>query len=128
MARLQELPRLSRVEFFRNREDELAASLARAIAEHVDRVPQAKFTDHHAAISAWSAAAINVPNGGFTQFFYNHGGDQGVAELATLLDTLDLSKAGTILRDATAVYHQHKDKFKASNPWDGLFGSIKAFD
>jgi len=59
MARLQKLPRLSRVDFFRNREDELAASLAMAIADYVDRFPDAELTDHHAAISAWSAAAIS---------------------------------------------------------------------
>jgi antitoxin component YwqK of YwqJK toxin-antitoxin module len=128
MAKQQELPRLSRVEFFRFREGELACSLARAIADHVDRFPDAELTDHHAAISAWSAAAINVPNGGFTQFFYNHRGDHGVRELAALLDALDLSKAATILRDAAAIYQQHRHKFKVSSPWDGLFGSIEAFD
>jgi Domain of unknown function (DUF4375) len=128
MAKQQKLPRLSRVEFFRFREDELASSLASAIADHVDRFPGAELTDHHAAISAWSAAAINVPNGGFTQFFYNHRGDHGVRELAALLDALDLSKAASILRDAAAVYHQHRPKFKVSSPWDGLFGSIEAFD
>lgn len=128
MAKRIQLPQLSRVEFYCHQEDELAASLARAIAEHIDRYPRAKLTDHLAAISAWSAAAINVPNGGFVQFFYNHQGDHGVAELADLLETLDLSKAATILRDASAVYRQHRDKFKVNNPWEGLFGSIKEFD
>jgi antitoxin component YwqK of YwqJK toxin-antitoxin module len=124
----QKLPRLSRVEFFRNREDELASSLARAIADHVDHFPDAELTDQQAAISAWSAAAINVPNGGFTQFFYNHRGDHGVRELAALLDALDSSKAATILRDAAAVYQKHEHKFRVSNPWNGLFGSIESFD
>src|SRR5690606_28938391 len=78
MAKRIQLPRLSRVEFYSLQEDELAASLARAIAEHIDRYPRAKLTDAQAAISAWSAAAINVPNGGFVQFFYNHQGDHGV--------------------------------------------------
>jgi antitoxin component YwqK of YwqJK toxin-antitoxin module len=128
MAKQKKLPRLNRVEFFRFREDELASSLASAIAQYVDRFPRAKLTDHHAAISAWSAAAINVPNGGFTQFFYNHRDDHGVRELAALFDALDKSKAATILRDAAAVYQQHRHKFNVSSPWDGLFGSIKAFD
>jgi antitoxin component YwqK of YwqJK toxin-antitoxin module len=128
MSNLQQLPRLNRIEFFRDREDELAVSLARAIAEHVDRFPDAELTDHHRAISAWSAAAINVPNGGFVQFFYNLRGDQGVTELAALLDTLDLSKAAVILRNAVAVYRQHRDKFEVDNPWDGLFGDITEFD
>ena len=103
MAKQRKLPRLSRVEFFRYREDELVSSLARAIADHVDQFPDAELADHHAAISAWSAAAINVPNGGFTQFFYNHRGDHGVSELATLLDALDLSKAANVLRDAVSA-------------------------
>src|ERR1019366_5060246 len=85
-------------------------------------------TDQHAAISAWSAAAINVPNGGFTQFFYNHRGDHGVRELVALFDALDLSKAATILRDAAAIYQGHRHEFNVSSPWDGLFGSIDAFE
>jgi antitoxin component YwqK of YwqJK toxin-antitoxin module len=124
----KKLPRLSRIEFFRCREVELASALARAIADHVDRSPNAELTDQHAAIWAWSSAAINVPNGGFVQFFYNHRGDHGVHELAALLNTLDLSKAATILLDATAVYNQHRHKFEVSNPWDGLFGSIEEFE
>ena len=128
MAKQQNLPRLSRVEFFRFRGGELPYALARAIADHVDRFPDAELTDHHAAILAWSAAAINVPNGGFTQFFYNHRGDHGVKELAARLDALDLSKAATILRDAADIYQAHRHKFMVSNPWDGLFGSIEAFD
>src|SRR5579872_1036509 len=128
MAKLRKLPRLSRVEFFRDREEDLASSLARAINEHIDRFPNSKLTDHHAAISAWSAVAIDVPNGGFTQFFYNHRGDHGVKELAALLDVLDFPKAAAILRDAVAVYRKYKQKFQASSPWDGLFGSIEEFD
>ncbi len=77
-AKQQNLPRLSRAEFFRFQEGELASSLARAIADNVDRLPDAELTDHHAAISAWSAAAVNAPNGGFIQFFYNHRGDHRV--------------------------------------------------
>lgn len=128
MLKLKKLPQLSRVEFFRCREDELVSALASAIAEHVDRSPRAKLTDHHAAISAWSAAEINVPNGGFTQFFYNHRGDHGIIELAALLDALNVSKAATILRDAATTYRQNRHKFNVSSPWDGLFGSIEAFD
>jgi len=127
MAR-QKLPRLSRVEFFRRREGELVWSLARAAANFVEQFPRAPLTDHHAAILAWSEAATNVPNGGFTQFFYNHRGDHGVRDLAALLDALGLPKPGTILRDAAAVYQRHRSKFSVSNPWDGLFGSIEAFD
>jgi antitoxin component YwqK of YwqJK toxin-antitoxin module len=69
-----------------------------------------------------------VPNGGFAQFFYNHGGADGVAEAARLLDSLDVPRAGDVLHDAVAVYRKHRAKFAVDNPWDGLFGSIKDFD
>lgn len=128
MAKSLRLPRISRIEFFRHREDELAISLARAITENIERFPNAKVTAHHAAIWAWSAAVINVPNGGFTQFFYNQGGDSGVKELAVLLEKLDFTKGATVLRDAVAVYRKNRGKFKVDNPWDGLFGSIPEFD
>lgn len=124
----KQLPQISRVEFFRSGEGELASTLARAIDEHIKRFPKASSTAHHAAVCAWSAAAINVPNGGFTQFFYNHRGDHGVKELATLLDALDLPKAATVLRDAAAVFRKHRSEFAVSNPWEGLFGSIKEFE
>lgn len=128
MPSIKKLPRLSRVTFFRSQKDTLAISLATAIAEHVDQFPNAQLTDHHAAISAWAAAAINVPNGGFVQSFYNQGGDQGIEQLAQLLDELSLPKAAIILRDAAVMYQQHRDGFATSNPWDELFGSIEAFD
>ena len=63
-----------RSEFVRLRDDELALSLARAIAWHVDRFPNAEVADYQAAIPEWSVAAITVLNGGFKQFFYNHRG------------------------------------------------------
>ena len=122
------LPRLSRVEFFRFREDELASSLARAIAKHVEQFADQALTGHQAAVSAWASVATNVQNGGFTQFFYNNRGDHGVAELVALLEALDLSKAAAILRDATAIYQLHRNEFNVSDPWDGLFGSIEALD
>ena len=119
---------MSRIEFFRYRDDELACAISRAITAHVELYPDAHLTDHHAAISAWCSAATNVPNGGFTQLFYNRQGDQGVKELAVLLDTLGLSKAATLLRDAATVYQQHRAEFITSNPWEGLFGGIQELE
>jgi len=127
MPNQQKLPRLSRIDYFRHRDDNLASVVASAIADHAHQFPDAVLAAHHAAIPAWSAATIDVPNGGFTQFFYNRGGNHGVSELAALLDDLDLTKAATALRDASAVYQQHSHEFEVSNPWDGLFGSIVAF-
>ena len=125
MPKQNTLPRLHRLEFFYNRNDGLVCAICEAIAVYVELNPDAQLTPYHAAITAWGSAAINLPNGGFTQFFYNQRGDKGVLELAALLDTLDLSKAATILRDATTIYHQHRAAFITSNPWDGLFGSMR---
>jgi antitoxin component YwqK of YwqJK toxin-antitoxin module len=79
-------------------------------------------------VYAWSRLSVDVPNGGFTQFFYNHRGDHGVAELARLLDSLGVAKAAALLRDADAIYRSHRSEFDVDSPWDGLFGSIKEFD
>jgi len=128
MASQISLPRMSRIELYRHRNDELACAISRAITGHVELYPDTHLTDLHAAISAWCSAASNVPNGGFTQFFYNRQGDEGVQELAALLDTLDLSKAAKILRDAATIYQQHRDEFLSSNPWDELFGSVKELE
>src|SRR6476620_9747053 len=104
MKKNSPLPRLSRVEFFRLNEGELIAALARAITRHADEHPDVKLTTNQQAVVAWSRVSVDVPNGGFTQFFYNHGGDSDVKVLARLLDSLDVPKAGGLLRDAAAVY------------------------
>ncbi len=76
---------------------------------------------------AWAKLSVDVPNGGFTQFFYNHRGDDGVEELARLLDSTDVPKAGALLRNAVAVYRR-QSATGVDNPWDGLFGSIMEFE
>src|SRR5438105_2299337 len=128
MTRNPRLPPLSRVDFYRLHEGELISALAQAIARHVEHVPDGTLAAAHEAILAWAELSVDVPNGGFTQFFYNHHGDDGVEELARLLDSIDVSKAGALLRDAVAVYRRHQSAFRVDNPWDGLFGSIKEFD
>jgi antitoxin component YwqK of YwqJK toxin-antitoxin module len=128
MTRDAQLPRLSRVDFFRFREAELISALAQAIGVHVEEVPDGTLTAAHKAIYAWAKLSMDVPNGGFTQFFYNHRGDEGVEDLVRLLDSVSLPKLGALLRDAVAVYRRHESAFRTDNPWDGLFGSIKEFD
>jgi hypothetical protein len=127
MKQTAPLPRLSRVAFFRLNEDDLISALAEAITKHA-REHSGKMTDHQEALVAWSRLSVDVPNGGFTQFFYNHRGDRGIEALAVLLDSIDMPKADAVLRDALAVYRQHQSVFLVDNPWDGLFGSIKEFD
>lgn len=122
-----ELPRLSKLEFFRQRNSQLGCLLGEAIADHVSQFPDVELTPYHAAISAWAAVSTDVPNGGFAQFFYNHHGDQGVNELAILLDSFDLAKPASIIRDAAVVYAKHRSLFQVDNPWAGLFGSIEEF-
>src|SRR4051794_6408924 len=128
MSRDAPLPSLSRVDFYRLHEGELIFALAQAIAQHVEHLPDGSPTAAHEAILAWAKLSVDVPNGGFTQFFYNHRGDDGVEELTRLLDSIDIPKAGALLRDAVAVYQRHQSAFRVDNPWNGLFGSIKEFD
>ena len=63
------LPNLSRVDFYRLKEDELIAALAAAIAGHVEQHANAELSSDHLAVSVWERMAVDVPNGGFTQFF-----------------------------------------------------------
>ena len=128
MSKGARLPRLNRTDFYRLAEDDLIAAVAQAIARYTEGHPKGKLSNHHAAVAAWAQLSMDVSNGGFTQFFYNHRGAGGVAELADLLDSLDLPKAAGVLRDAVAVYRKHRAKFAVDNPFDGLFGSIKGFD
>ncbi len=128
MARKSQFPRITSVDFFRFTEDELIGALAQCIADSLESKGKRKPTSEQAAIVCWSRLYIDVPNGGFTQFFYNNGGDGGVSAAADLLNTLKEAKAANILRDATAIYKQHKAKFKVDNPWEGLFGSIPEFE
>lgn len=127
MKRDTRFPRLNRVAFFRLNEGELIAALAHSITTHADQ-RSGTLTGQHEAVVAWARLSVDVPNGGFTQFFYNHRGDRGVGELAGLLDSIGVPKAGAVLRDAVAVYRRHQAAFRVDNPWDGLFGSIKEFD
>lgn len=128
MTHNHELPCMSQVDFYRLHEDELISALAQAIACWIDRFPNGRRTANHEAVLAWDRMLIDVPNGGFTQFFYNNGGDRGVEPLVNLLDAIQVPKAGAVLRDAAAVFRQHQSAFAVDNPWEGLFGSIKEFD
>jgi antitoxin component YwqK of YwqJK toxin-antitoxin module len=122
------LPSLDRVRFYLLHESELAGALAESFiaygAEHPDWQP----SDAQEALIAWARMATDVPNGGFTQFFFNHRGDRGTEALATLLDSIGVPKTAATIRDALAVFRDHRSKFAVENPWDGLFGSIKEFD
>src|SRR5262245_56168925 len=112
------LPRVGRVQFFLSSDVELPSIVAQAIESHSQLHPASGRSSDQALVGAWARMQFDVPNGGFTQFFYNHRGDGGVPDLASLLESLELPKAAKIVRDAHAVYRRHQTKFDVSNPWD----------
>ena len=118
------LPCLNRIDFYRLTEGELISALAEAISGFREGNRNGKLTDDHPAVCAWARLSIDVPNGGFTQFFFNHGGEVGIESAADLFEALELTKAGALLRDAVAIYRAHRRAFAVDTPWDGLFGSI----
>jgi antitoxin component YwqK of YwqJK toxin-antitoxin module len=124
MSKKTKMPRLNRIDFFRLSELELIATVAHAI----EAEPDLSRNDVQEAIVAWSRMAMNVPNGGFTQFFYNHRGDRGLTALVAQLEAFELPKAAIAVRQAQTVFQRHSDKFEVANPWDGLFGSINEFE
>ena len=128
MARKVNQPRLSRIQFFLLHEEDLIEAVGGAIARHLDQAPAARLNDHQEALLCWRWLLADVSNGGFTQFFYNRKDDRGVEELARILDSINVSKAAALLRDAAEVYRRHEAEFDVESPWDGLFGSIKEFD
>src|SRR5262245_25282069 len=119
MTRDARLPRLSCIDFYRLHEGELFSALAQAI-ERDEPFPAGALRPADKAIYAWASLLRDVLNGGFVQFFYNNRGDDGLEELALLLDSLDVPTAGSLLRDTIAVYRRHKSAFRVKNPWDGL--------
>jgi antitoxin component YwqK of YwqJK toxin-antitoxin module len=121
---MAQLPRLSRVSFFMLNEADFVFAVADAIRAFIQENSQDSLTPAHSAIVAWSTLAIDVPNGGFTQFYFNHRGDRGVNELADLLDEMEIPQAPMLFRATNSLYAKHKKKFDVENPWDGLFGSI----
>lgn len=128
MYRHTPLPRFNRTDFYRFQDEELLTALSEAIAAHAAENREVELTTEQEAVLAWALLVVDVLNGGFTQFFYNHGGDRGVAPLAQLLESLGVPKARAVLDEAVAVYRQHESEFLVDNPWDGLFGGIKQFD
>ena len=128
MSRNTDLPCLSAVDFYRLNEGELISALANAIAAHAEQNSSKELSREQEVIWAWGQMSMDVPNGGFTQFFYNHRGDEGVAALADLLDSIALSNAADLVREALAVYRRHRSAFAVDNPWEGLFGSIQEFE
>lgn len=128
MAPKTALPRVNAVDFYRLHEEELLHLFAGTIADLGRRSTRWKPARAHVALHAWSRLLGDVQNGGFTQFFYNNGGDAGVTHAAALIESLGLPKAAGVLNDAVAVYRRHKAAFNVKNPWEGLFGSIEEFE
>src|SRR6516162_4696628 len=128
MAKKQtSLASLNRVAFFTCRDVDLIHALRRAIECLVKANQSVNLSDEQTALVAWSRLAIDVPNGGFTQFFYNLRGDLGIKPLCKLLKAVGVAKPMKSLEQAVAVYQRHRQRFQVENPWEGLFGGIPEF-
>ena len=125
MGRDGRLPKMSRIDFYRLCGGELISALAQVT---LDVDPAAMLRPAHKALCARAKLSQDVPNGGFTQYFFNNHGENGLEELAVLLNSLNMPKAGPLLRDAVAIYRRHRSAFRVKNPFDGMFGSITEFD
>ena len=104
MNRHTKLPRLNRTDFYRFQEEDLLTALSQAIAAHAAANPGVELTTEQEAVLAWGRLVVDVLNGGFTQFFYNHRGERGVEPVARLLEALGIPKASAVLDEAAAVY------------------------
>ena len=123
MADDASLPRINPVDYYLLRDEDFLDLLSVAFAADAERVSNTG----QLALITWGRLCADVANGGFTQFFYNYG-DVGVEEVVEMLDALEVPKIGDLLRQALAIYREHQPEFQVENPWEGFFGSIKAFD
>lgn len=123
MAADTSLPRINPVDYYLLRDEDFLDLLSGAFAADAERVSNTG----QLALMTWGRLCADVENGGFTQFFYNYG-EVGVEEVIDMLDALAVPKIGDLLRQARAIYREHQPEFRVENPWEGFFGSIRAFD
>jgi antitoxin component YwqK of YwqJK toxin-antitoxin module len=123
MAADASLPRINPVDYYLERDEDFLDLLSVAFAADAERVSNTG----QLALITWGRLCGDVDNGGFAQFFYNYG-EVGVEEVIEMLDALAVPKIGDLLRQALAIYREHQPEFQVENPWEGFFGSIKAFD
>ncbi|MGV3720096.1 MAG: DMP19 family protein [Actinomycetota bacterium] len=123
MAADTPLPRINPVDYYLLRDEDFLDLLSVAFAADAERVSNTG----QLALITWGRLCADVENGGFAQFFYNHG-EAGVEEAIEMLEALAVPKIGELLRQARAIYREHQPEFQVENPWEGFFGSIKAFD
>ena len=121
--------RINRVAFFRDSEGEFLLGVAGAVGAAADEVGWEGMSDGQAAVWCWSRVIVDVPNGGFEQFFYNSRGNSMVERLCPVLEELGLEKLSGAMGEALAVYRAHEAEFMVDDPWESkLFGSIKEFE
>ena len=124
MDETQHLPRVNPVDYYLSQNEDFLDLLSVALAADPERVKNTA----QLSLVVWGRLCGDVPNGGFTQFFYNHQGDIGLEELIEMLNTLEVPRMGDLLKEAQAIYRRHEAEFQVENPWDGLFGSIPEFE
>ncbi len=106
MGKQDTLPRLSRIDFFRSREEDLACAIARAIAAHTSEYPETKADQWTPCRDDLVQRDHRCTEWRFHAILLQPAGDHGIQELTSLLDSLALTDAAKMLRDAAAIYQR----------------------
>ncbi|HWA29373.1 MAG TPA: DUF4375 domain-containing protein, partial [Lacunisphaera sp.] len=121
MARSKTAPlTISRIDFFRLREEEFFGMLVRAVDDTLGEGKQrekrwASLSPLQRGVWAWWGFWGDVLNGGLTQYFYNHT-DRDVPAIEWLLEAAGASALAAPLKEAVKVYRKHRKAFEVENP------------
>jgi antitoxin component YwqK of YwqJK toxin-antitoxin module len=127
MSAQTQLPKLNRIDFYRLHGDDLLMAFAAAVMNLLGENPDARLTPQQLGAAVFARMLVEVPDGGFDQFFYNHRGELGVAEVADLLEAIDVPKAGPLVRKAHDLYQAHLEEFAVDCDKPPI-GTIEGFD
>jgi antitoxin component YwqK of YwqJK toxin-antitoxin module len=124
------LPRVNRIDFFRNHGPDFFEALSRCIAHELGQGAQrenrwARLTPAQQGVYELWCFWAEVENGGLAQYFYNHTNAR-VPALEELLRVTGCVPAAELLEQATGLYRKHKKAFAVENPFgvDGLFSRM----
>src|SRR5262245_58381946 len=122
MARSRTAPlTISRIDFFRLRDEEFFGVLVRSIDESLGEGKQrekrwASLPPLQKGLCAWWSFWGDVLNGGLTQYFYNHT-DRDVPAIEGLLKAAGAPALIASLKEAVKVYRKHRKAFEVENPF-----------
>src|SRR5262245_48742820 len=120
MTKKASLPQLSRIRFFTCSDSDLVYAISSAIFFAATKNEIERVTGYQTAVIAWSRLLVDVENGGFVQFFRNHGGDYGIEALCELLDSLGLPETVRPLERAPVIYRENRERFEVDDPAQAL--------